>query len=998
MGDLVMRRILKISPKLAKRLKRLLILLVIAMGLGFAAFNGYTLSVAECLPHAGNEALTESSGLPLTLNEVSPPYSGLNSSENGNSIIEIPAESFNQPLAQDALAQQYSKASIPIAQGDSLEFNLTIPAEGEYIIAFDSAVAAESVMAEGQMSIDNAFPVNALQRFTFPIYYRNSSSTFPTDRYGNDALISQIRDVRWTKTALQDANVSRPYPIRLNLSVGEHAFRFTLTRGELYLGSIYLIAFAPYPDYAQYLENQSALDASNFSLTVEAELPSYKNDTSVRPNNNSNLAVTPYDTYCLVLNTLGGDSWVTSGSAVYYEISVPQDGLYSISLRALQNTRSNFTVFRRITVNGEVPFEQLNAVPFSYSADWVDIHLGGETPYKIFLHQGINVLGLEASNAPYLPAIETIQESLLDINRLSLEIRRLTGNQSDVYREWLISDYIPDIEERLLAIAQNLIDDKNTLLSNDLNGASPESQTYQMAIDNLLFLAAEPNQIPIYMSRFSEGSGSAAQLLGSLLPLLQSQPLALDKIYIHSPEIVPETASMPFTSAIVEDYKRFLYSFRPDPYRSLSAGEDELEVWVNRPRQYVNLLQLMADSSFTPETGIRVRFSIMPDESKLVLANAANIQPDVALGVSVDRPFELAIRNALYDLRSFEDFDSFIRIYSPGSLLGYIINDSVYAIPETQDFWVTFYRRDILDSLDIPVPHTWNEVIEILPELQRYGMNYNTPLSSGSGQKNYILTSPYLFNYGVDLYSEDGFATGLESEEAIDAIQFMADSFTIYGMPLTTATFYQEFRTGRLPIGISNLETYIKLTSIAPEISGLWAIDLFPATVLPDGSQNRYATGSAQTSIMFGNTDKPQEGWEFLKWWMSTETQTEFQEQLVLNYGPEYLWFSANQEAFGNLAIPEEHRAVILEQWQWLQEPVRLPGSYMQERELSNIWNRIVFDGVNPRVALDRSVIIINREISRKMEEFGYLQDGQQLREFRIPTIETVIGWMENAN
>lgn len=331
------------------------------------------------------------------------------------------------------------------------------------------------------------------------------------------------------------------------------------------------------------------------------------------------------------------------------------------------------------------------------------------------------------------------------------------------------------------------------------------------------------------------------------------------------------------------------------------------------------------------------------------------------------------------------------------ALLSYIINDSVYAIPETQDFWVTFYRKDIMASLGLPVPRTWNEVIQILPELQRYGMNYNTPLSSGSGLKGYLITAPYLFNHGAKLYSEGGFASGLQSEEAIAAIKFMAESFTIYGMPLTTASFYESFRYGTVPIGVSNFETYIKLMTAAPEITGLWAMDLYPATVLPDGTQNRYATGSAQACIMFKNTDRPQEAWQFLKWWMSTATQSEFQERLMLNYGREYLWNSANLEAFANLDIPQEHKAVILAQWQWLQEPVRLPGSYMQERELSNVWNRIVFDGANPRVAIDQAVTVINREITRKMEEFGYLRDGQRVKEFKIPTLETVKGWMENA-
>ena len=131
---------------------------------------------------------------------------------------------------------------------------------------------------------------------------------------------------------------------------------------------------------------------------------------------------------------------------------------------------------------------------------------------------------------------------------------------------------------------------------------------------------------------------------------------------------------------------------------------------------------------------------------------------------------------------------------------------------------------------------------------------------------------------------------------------------------------------------------------------------------------------------------------------MSTETQVDFQRQLILNYGLEYLWNSANLEAFAHAPVPEEHKEVILEQWEWLQEPLRLPGSYMQERELSNAWNRIVFDGVNPRVAIDSSVVTINREIARKMEEFGYLEDGQVIRDFRIPTIETIESWMDEGS
>ncbi len=910
-------------------------------------------------------------------------------------VIEIRAETFGLPLDESSLARQYGKPSVRLEAGQSIRFTVTVESEGDYVIAFDAAAPAEVLVTapEGELRIDGALPVEDARRIVFPVFYQNSTDTFPLDRYGNQILIPPARLERWERTYLRDVTFRGRYPLQIHLTRGEHEFEFTLKRETLLLGSIYLQPFSPEKSYEQYLAEAGAAETSGILIELEAEWPAYKNDVSIRPLYNRSLEVTPYETYQLVLNTIGETSWQRSGSTLYYEVEVPQEGLYLLTLRALQNTKNNFTVFRRITVNGVVPFDEFNAVPFPYSTEWSNLTL----PYRIHLQAGVNVIGLEATASPYDTAIANLRQSIHDINALSLEIKHLTGNQSDRYREWTIAEYIPDIHERLGAIAAKLETDMAALQAVNGGLRSQEVLNYQMALDNILLLAADPDKIPIRMNRLSEGPQSAMQLLGSILGSLQNQPLALDKLYIHSPDVTPPQARISAWKAFTEGAKRFFHSFRRNPYQSIGAAEDEIEVWVNRPRQYVDLMQQMADQTFTPQTGIRVKFSLMPNESKLALAIAAGIQPDIALGISTNIPYELAVRNALYDLRSFEDFDSFIRIYSPGSLLGYIINDSVYAIPETQDFWVTFYRRDILEQLGLPVPHTWDEVLAILPELQRYGMNYYTPLSTGSGLKGYLITAPYIWNFGGELYSPDGLTTGLGSDESITAIKFMAEQFTVYGMPLTVASFYEDFRNGRLPLGVSNVETYIKLRTAAPEIEGLWGIDLYPATVLPDGSQNRYATGSAQTCIMLANTDKPQESWEFLKWWMSTETQVAFERQLIMNYGPEYLWYTANLEAFRYLPIPEEHKDVILEQWQWLQEPVKLPGTYMQERSLSNAWNQIVFDGVNPRVAIDDAILTINREMARKMEELGYTRNGVPIREIKIPSIETVKQWMEEA-
>lgn len=913
-------------------------------------------------------------------------------------FIEIRAETYGLPLQQDEWTEAYPRAAVRLEHGQRIQAEFKIEQAGDFVIYMDTLAGSDLIGApEGELRIDGQLPAADVPRIVFPVLYQSQGDEFPLDRYGNQILIPQQRLMQWSKMPLRDVTFSRRLPVTVFLQPGSHSLSLELTKESLYLGSIYLQPFFALPAYSEYLAAQPAAEAKGVMIALEAELPAYKNDTAIRPVNSRSLAVTPYETYRVLLNTLGGESWQRSGGTVYYRFSVPQDGYYHITLRALQNSKNNFTVFRRFWIDGQVPFAELNEVPFPYAAEWQNITLGGVQPYRFYLTRGEHVLGIEATHSPYGRAIENIQQELRQINQLSLEVKRLTGNQVDRYKEWALSDYIPDIDKRLQGILENLRADKEFLLNLNQGRSSQEVLSYQIAIDNLTFLAEDVDKIPLFMGRLSEGGNSAAQRLSTLQTSLESQPLLLDRIFIHTADMTPPPVRVNPLESALEGLRRFWHSFQPDPYFTPGAAQDELEVWVNRPRQYVDLLQTITDQQFTPQTGIRVKYAIMPDESKLVLANAAGIQPDVALGVSTHIPYELAIRNALYDLRSFEDFDTFIQIYSPGSLLSYIINDSVYAIPETQDFWVTFYRRDILEALGVPVPQTWNEVLEILPELQRYGLNYNTPLSSGGGFKGYLFTAPFLFNFGAQLYSADGFSSGLGSEEAIRAVRFMAECFTIYGMPLTTSSFYESFRQGSLPIGISNFETYLKLTTAAPELRGLWGIDLYPATVLPDGSQNRYATGSAQASILFKASSQPEQAWQFLKWWMSTPTQVEFARQLILNYGIEYLWNTANLEAFQYLPIPDEHKTVILEQWQWLQEPVKLPGSYMQERELSNAWNRIVFDGVNPRVAIDAAILTINREITRKMEEFGYLQNGQKVREFRVPTLETVKGWMANA-
>ena len=62
----------------------------------------------------------------------------------------------------------------------------------------------------------------------------------------------------------------------------------------------------------------------------------------------------------------------------------------------------------------------------------------------------------------------------------------------------------------------------------------------------------------------------------------------------------------------------------------------------------------------------------------------------------------------------------------------------------------------------------------------------------------------------------------------------------------------------------------------------------------------------------------------------------------------------------------------------------------MLERELSNAWNNVVVKNREARASLDKAVININREMERKLQEFGYFENGQMVKPYRIASLDLI--------
>ena len=173
----------------------------------------------------------------------------------------------------------------------------------------------------------------------------------------------------------------------------------------------------------------------------------------------------------------------------------------------------------------------------------------------------------------------------------------------------------------------------------------------------------------------------------------------------------------------------------------------------------------------------------------------------------------------------------------------------------------------------------------------------------------------------------------------------MVDLYQVYGLAQNIPNFFNAFRSGTVPIGVSNFATYLQLQVGAPELNGRWDIALVPGTKQENGDICRYWSADTTSAMIFANTQKKTQAYEFLKWWLSSETQLRYANDLQMKYGSDYIWNTANHEALGGMSYPLAHKKIILEQWNWQKEALRHPASYILEREVSNAWIAIVTEG-----------------------------------------------------
>ena len=877
--------------------------------------------------------------------------------------------------------------------GDSIEYKVNVDKAGLYEVNVDYLIKKDNILTAPVIGImiNDKYQYEETDNISCPLIWEGTENVeFPRDSYGDETIPLNVRNTTtWQTLDCYDNLYSSSEPLLFKLESGENTIKINYISGSalLLLGDLYVKAPTNHQSYEQYISNYQDTQESSFE-SIDAIRYNSKNSSYISLANEKSSSVAPYDIKTNYLNVVSVDTWDDAGQTITYKINAKNDGLYSLAFH-YQNDKNEYDAFRTIMIDGKVPFKECINYSFASttSGKWKNeiLNIDG-TPMKFYLTKGEHYLSLKAERDKVYNLTNNIQTVIDHINYFALEILKVTGSEVDKDRTWKLTQYIENTAKYL--------DSYDTILKNvadngryySTKGISSATLSYvNKAITTLVKLMEKPDELPLYLKSLYSGTSSINQLLGSSITMLNDQPIGLDAIYVYQNYKLPKENSS-FFRRLFDGINRTFRSYTSSKY-DVDLSDDVVDVWVNRPLTYINILQQMVDRDFNTKDGMpKIKITMMPDAGKLLLSTSAGTSPDVVLGIPSYTPFDFAIRNAAYDLTTFPDFYQVADRFPSGVLVPFVLNDKFYAIPESIDFQVTLYRKDIFDSFGLEVPDNWEELKDILKTLQQYGMNYYFPTSANNSTKWFYQTSPLIYQYGGHLYNPDGTSTAIDSEKALKGLTLLTDLYKYYSLDSQVASFYNSFRNGTHPIGMGTFSEYLLINNAAPEIIGKWGISA-PLGVKDEetGNVDRTFISSGTCSMILSDTKKANESWEFLKWWTDTTTQIEYSNRLQSTYGPEYTWLSSNIDAIKESPIESSHKGVILDALEYIVDVPRTPGQYMLERGLSNIWTKVALQGAPIGVTIDAEVITINREIVRKMKEFNYLDaNGKVLKPYTV--------------
>ena len=896
----------------------------------------------------------------------------------------------------------YSKV-VKTEEDDDVTFKFNLKAAGMYnvILNYHTVTGKDinivrTLQINGKTPFSNASDCNFTRSFVDSlIENEDGTKGFKTDIYGNELRPEQKEVLCWKKSFVDYLGYFDE-PLKFAFKKGENTISLNGVKEPVVIGSIEIVEIKDTIDYDAYIaqyENAAKYDGAE--CIIEGEDAYVKSDRTLYPTADVSTASTSagddeMSAYEQSINMIGGTNWQSVQQAVTWRVGDDvKEGLYSLNFKYRQNVNDGMRSPRKLYINGEIPFAEAKTIEFGYTREWAILsptNADGEA-CLVYLKPG-DTITLETTLSQMGNYLNMTNEVLTDINEIYRKIIKITSTSPDTNRDYQLDELIPEDIEALGKAAETLqavVDGITAYAGEKSSGLS----TLDTLIRQMNKMHEDPNTIGKELAYFKTNVGS----LGTWINTASGVPLEIDYISISAPGAEIKSPEVGFFKGLMYSINRFISSFVVDYNaigndREIDESDDStITVWMAGGRDQFQVLRQLINNSYTSETGNLVNLELV-NMGAILPAVVAGIGPDVAIDQAPTEPVNFALRNAIYDLKNFKDdkgvqgskwdlsYNDVLGLFFDKSLEPYYFDrvgegkeedTGLYALPERQSFSVMYYRTDVLAAEGIAIPKTWDELISTITALNKKNLEFGMPVTTG-------MFYDILKQMGGDMYREDNKATALQTDVAIKAFKKWTNFYVNYDLPLTY-NFQNRFRTGEMPLGIDAFTLYNTLAVSAPEINGRWGYTLIPGTERVDEQGRKYIDHSlglaTNCAVILQDNINYDLSWKFLKWWVSTDTQASFGNQIECILGPSSRYNTANVEAFDKLPWSAEEKKILNEQLIWGDPLPQIAGGYFIDRHINNAFRKVKYKSKDAKDTLYDYSNIINAEIVKKRSEFG---------------------------
>lgn len=882
-------------------------------------------------------------------------------------------------------------------------WTFSVPTSGMYAISIDyfavSELDGERVSSyttiERMLFVDGALPFTEARYLYFPRQWKYTDDSYlldgdgnfvyeydydgsvvrkrlKFDYAGNDIRPDRVEAPEWRDYFLRDWNGFTMEPFQIYLTAGEHTISLDASREPMAISKIEIYGYHDEISYSEFLQNK--LDegvkvienVDGGAIRVQFEEPSLLSDANLYPDTNRTSAITLpsspayWKFNVLTVNTI--NSWTE------YKVTVPEDGLYTISMRFRQNARIGMFTSRRLVINNELQFKEASELRFNYSPDWQSVILNdGSEEYKdgfkFYLKKGENTLRFDVVLGDMSYYVNEIKAYVEVLQNSYQSILRLTGTNPDAQRDYGFMRLIPqaiydigNISVKMFELYNKLVEETGT--SGDQANAI---HTYATLFEKM---ANDPNEIAGNFLLFKSYVASMSTWMYTEL----GQSIVADYFVIGgtNDELPPAMATT--LDFVKFEIRAFIASFKMD-YTTIDFvieegqeysydDDDVVEVWIASGRDDALIKRRLADNYFTPETGYKMRYKVI--SLSVINAVLAGIGPDIS-DLGANDAITWGLRDGVLPLNDMKNFDEVCTWFDNSLLEQCSLYGVTYGLPISMDFYMTFYRSDVFYNLSIDVPTTWDELYDTLPTLQANNMEVGLPIGLEG-------TKLFLYQRNIELYKENGMQINLDSNAALDAFTDLCNMYTKYNCPVSYDL--TRFRSGEIPLVVASFTTYNSLMGFV-EIRGLWEMAPLLGIKGEDGSINHTSVSTTATATcLLRGCGNPDAAWAYISWLRSDEAETLTNRESRLLNNPTTKFQTVNTNVFLAQPWTISERAAISEQLKQLAGIPYYPGNYIVSTYVDSAFQIVYANKTNPADEMLNRIIYINREISRKREDF----------------------------